>query len=245
MPQKPYIDQLVMSAAARQLDKFRSILCKYEERGILNSEMLAICSLCEKLGVSAIVESGRARGYSTGILAKYFKDRPLRIISIDWEKAKWFIGADDKFAKESLAPYKNVELLYGNSVKLMPALVKKLKNERVAILMDGPKGKEAVDLAKKILDKYKNVVVAFVHDMDKRTPHRAQMEETFNNIFFTDSGEYLKLHSELDADCFKHDEAEAAKSLAGQIEREIYEPTLAIVFPDDHKFEAQKNRIFP
>ena len=138
-----------MSAAARQLDKFRSILCKYEERGILNSEMLAICSLCEELGVSAIVESGRARGYSTGILAKYFKDRPLRIISIDWEKAKWFIGADDKFAKESLAPYKNVELLYGNSVKLMPALVKKLKNERVAILMDGPKGKEAVDLAKK------------------------------------------------------------------------------------------------
>ena len=53
-------------------DQLNTLTKKYEERGILHSEMLAICSICKKLNIDIIIESGRGRGQSTEILSKFF-----------------------------------------------------------------------------------------------------------------------------------------------------------------------------
>ena len=42
----------------------------YEHRGILHSEMALIIHTCRRLSVEVVIESGRARGQSTYMLAK-------------------------------------------------------------------------------------------------------------------------------------------------------------------------------
>ena len=55
----------------------------YQPKGIFNSEMLLVCAIAEQFGVNRIIESGRARGYSTIVLANYFRDEnDLKIDSI-------------------------------------------------------------------------------------------------------------------------------------------------------------------
>ncbi len=100
---RPFAKRMVQSAAAKHVEKFRKILGGFEERGILHSEMLAVCSICEELKTEVILESGRARGQSTLILAKYFENSPVKILSVNWKKAEWFSRADDDFACQRLA----------------------------------------------------------------------------------------------------------------------------------------------
>ena len=53
------------------------------EHGIYPSEMLPVCAICEECNISLIIESGRQFGYSTEILALWFRNKETQIISID------------------------------------------------------------------------------------------------------------------------------------------------------------------
>jgi hypothetical protein len=228
---KQYVAKHVVKHAASQcLARFKQLIDTYEKRGILHSEMLAICAVCDQLDVEVIIESGRARGQSTYTLAKYFKDRPVKIISIDWKGSSYFNEEDDAFARERLASFQKVDILYGNSSRIMPRLLGKLEGKRVALLLDGPKGQGAVDLLSTLTAEHSNIVVAFLHDTMKGTPQRHSLENTFARVFFTDDEEYVKSYDELDNSCTKqgHWRPYWNKSY-GQIKS--YGPTLSVVFP--------------
>jgi hypothetical protein len=193
--------QFVLSAAARHVDSFRPLATAYEARGILHSEMLAVCSVCDELGVDLIFESGRARGQSTLMLAKYFKEKPVRVLSIDWDEAPWFRPDDDRFACEQLTPYRNVEIHYGDSVKLIPQLVHQYRHKKMAVLLDGPKDQTAIDLLGQVFQCSTQVRVGFIHDMYRGTAHRKSLQSTCERVFFTDDSDYVDRFTDLDGPC--------------------------------------------
>ena len=123
-----------------------------------------------------ILESGRARGKSTLILARCFPD--ARITSVELER-----DSESALAAEAkLKPFPNVELLYGDSRKILPDRVQ----PGDAVLIDGPKEFRGVELALELLRMGKPCAV-FVHDFPPGSRWRKFVEREFSNAFAIDS----------------------------------------------------------
>jgi len=83
---KRAVEAFVLDSCEKFKSKFENSIGIYEERGILHSEMLAVCSVIENLGVDIVLESGRCRGQSTEVLAKYFLSTKIKIVSVEFVK---------------------------------------------------------------------------------------------------------------------------------------------------------------
>lgn len=189
----------------------------YEDRGVFNSEMLLACSIMAELDLKAIVESGRANGHSTEIIARFFPNK--KFYSID---------TSNKVTKD-FSRYNNLELVTGDSTQIIGDYIK----EDCAVFIDGPKGEKALKLAKILLCN-ETVKVIFIHDLYSPSPERKVAEKAFENIIFSDDEKFVSKFSYLDKDCW-----ETLKRIGGIPERpyirrnrEIisYASTLAVIF---------------
>lgn len=237
-------ENIVFNACDNYVSEFKSTIGEFEERGILHSEMLAVCAICDVLDIDVFIESGRARGQSTLILAKNFINKNVRLISIELNR-----DSNALFAEERLNIYKNVELLYGDSHILMPKIVKKLSGKNIAVLLDGPKGENAIRLFKMLLSTSGNIQVGFFHDTRKGTPARDLIVKQFSRIFFTDNEKYVEKFKSLDKKCMPKNGGEITihtwrPFMKGNDEIKSYGPTLAVVFPTTHESKAAREHYF-
>jgi hypothetical protein len=155
----------------------------YEHRGIPHSEMALIIHTCKRLGIEAVIESGRARGQSTYMLAKYLPETAIHSVEMRG-------GADQDFGIARVKDFANVTLHDGDGAVLLPALCADLAPRRIAVLCDGPKGAAAVKVIEACFA-CPNVLVGFVHDMRKLdhgspSPHRAAAIAAFPSAKFSD-----------------------------------------------------------
>src|SRR5256885_12130851 len=125
-----------------------SILPEAGFGGIWESEMFLFYATVKPFAPKQILESGRARGKSTLILARCFPES--RIISVEYEReSENASAAEAKLKNES-----NVDLLYGDSREILPARLQ----DGDAVLIDGPKDFRALKLAVDLLRDRKSVV---------------------------------------------------------------------------------------
>lgn len=216
----------------------------FEPRGVFNSEMAAVIALCRAMKADVVVESGRARGHSTLLLAKHL-DPGVTIHTFDRER-----GPDAIHAESKLAPFPNLHLHYGDSRLAIPALIAGLSGKRVALLIDGPKDKKALDLLSDCLVKSDAVIVAFVHDLPQfaeATPSegRRWAERYFGAPWFTDDPEYVARFEFLDAPV--RDAADAGRVRwqpysHGEGTQVSYGPTLGVFVPTNADREAARKR---
>lgn len=122
-----------------------------------------------------ILESGRARGKSTLILARCFPES--RIVSVEYERESENAPA----AEAKLKTEANVDLLYGDSREILPNRLQ----IGDAVLIDGPKDFRALKLALDLLHTNKPCAV-FIHDFPPASPQRKFVERNFPNAFFGD-----------------------------------------------------------
>lgn len=173
--------------------KFKDRIGKFDyiANGILLWEGLAFCSMLDMCGIDMIIESGVAGGASTEIWAKYFSGK---IYAID---SSLFYGPE-RFAQtaDRLRKYTNVELINGDSFFEMEKIIKKNLDKKIAIFIDGPKGKAAEVLAKKMFF-YNNVIFAGIHDQNSRDGGHP-MDGWEKSVFFTDSPWFVEKYSFLD-----------------------------------------------
>lgn len=87
----------------------------YEIKGIFHSELLMFCAISEIIKPELIIESGRARGQSTELIARYAVDKGIRFESIESNK----INGDSDIAEARLKGLP-VVLHYGDSFEIMP-----------------------------------------------------------------------------------------------------------------------------
>ena len=169
----------VAARAEDLLPEFRRLIADIPPEagfgGIWESEMFLFYAAVRWCAPQQILESGRARGKSTLILARCFPESG--VVSVELDR-----GTDNAAAaEEKLRGCPNVELLYGDSRKLLPERLR----EGDAVLIDGPKGFRAVELALEILRTGKPCAV-FVHDFPPGAPWRRFVERYWPNVFFGD-----------------------------------------------------------
>lgn len=170
-----------------------------EPRGVLNSEGACFAGLCRLLGVQNVVESGRARAQSTFLLATLLPD--VKIFSIESE-----CDADAQFGVSRLQEFANVTLIEGDAWVLASHVLGDLK-EPTALLIDGPKGEEAVRLAQQLVAVHEHVVLIGIHDMHRNDTtarglpniSRHWFSHAFDRHIFTDNEHLVDAFSELDA----------------------------------------------
>ena len=185
----PLRAQAVVEAAARQLDAFQRRVAglPYERKGILYSEMLFFCACAAGVRPRRILESGRARGQSTLVLAACFPDVP--IISLEHDAA----SPDVPVAAARLRQFGNVELRFGDATRLLPELAA----EGDVVLIDGPKGFRSIRLALRLLAQGR-VAMVFLHDMTRGTLERRFLEARVPGTLYSDDPGFAALARHLD-----------------------------------------------
>jgi len=156
-------------------------------RGIFLSEMFLFYCVVRPLKPHQILESGRALGGSTLTLAHCFPD--VRIVSVELDAA----SSNNAIALDRLAPYRNVECLFGDSRDILSRLVQSSD----AVLIDGPKEFRALKLALNLLKTGKPSVV-FLNDCPAGSRWRKFINDYWPNAFFSDHPEFLRRFSYLD-----------------------------------------------
>jgi len=183
---------LTKSAVAERADalmpQYREIIATIPPEagfgGIWESEMFLFYATIKPFAPKQILESGRARGKSTLILARCFPD--ARIISVEFDRQSENAVA----AEAKLRPCANVELLYGDSREILP---ERLQNGD-AILIDGPKDFRALKLALDLMRTGKPSTV-FIHDFPPNSPQRKFVERNWPNAFFGDDPLFQRFQS--------------------------------------------------
>ena len=174
---------LTKSVVAQQAEEFlpeyRQVISRIPPEagfgGIWESEMFLFYATVKPFAPKQVLESGRARGKSTMILARCFPQ--ARIISVEYEReSENASAAEAKLKNES-----NVELLYGDSRQILPEILQ----SGAAVLVDGPKDFRALKLAIDLLRTGKPCAV-FIHDFPPGSRQRRFVERNFSNAFFGD-----------------------------------------------------------
>ncbi|WP_210397611.1 class I SAM-dependent methyltransferase [Motiliproteus sediminis] len=176
----------------------KSLSSTFEPKGIFHSELLMAYTLIKELGVEKVIESGRARGQSTEIIARICQQDGLEFHSIEYDDK----SPDVAVAEKRLAPYKDVcTLHYGDGFELMPKL---LDGKDTLIIIDGPKGVWAQKLGLLMLKK-ENVKAVLFHDTHRDAyDSRPRLERYFGrHLLVSDDYEYVDAFSYLDDVCWQ------------------------------------------
>lgn len=209
----------VLSSAAQSLDRFVAAIrdVPYEEKGVFFSEMLFVYAAAGADSTGPVLESGRARGQSTCVLGRIFPES--KIVSVEFDRD----SPDAPVAEERLISFDHVELLYGDSQKL---LFKHLKPNAV-IVIDGPKGFRALRLALQLLRTGKTRMV-FVHDTYKGLATRRFLERHVPGVMFSDHESFVEKFRDLDEPCWKaFDRDGALEWQPVGVQQPSYGPTFA------------------
>ena len=168
------------------LERFQEV-CKlfpYQNHGIMPMEAFALCKFIHDTGITVILESGTAYGYSTEVLGNMFPD--IKIITIDIIHN--YGQSVQNTTQDRLSYLNNVSCVVGDSNKELPKLIESFKEETIAIFIDGPKGHSARKLAYKC-NEYDNVAFSACHD---------QMELQGGSYVPNLDGEFSKKYKFLD-----------------------------------------------
>lgn len=166
----------------------------FRDKGILHSEMLCVCAVCQELGVELVVESGRYRGQSTSTLGSFFPSGP-HIVSVEE------CPANRKFEPETrkfLGAWPHLELLNGNAFNVVPDVLRAHPGRKTALLVDGPKSKGAIRLIQDCMSEFPRIQCAFLHDV-LICPE--EFKSAFPIRFTTDCPDFRRICGHLDEDC--------------------------------------------
>lgn len=178
----------IFQAASRR-EEFAKLVAgiPYERKGILNSEMYFLWLCAQTVKPNRVLESGRARGQSTLILARCFPE--AEIISVEHDRN----SPDVPVAAARLRDEPNVRLLFGDAARLLPDLAR----PGDIALIDGPKGFRGVRLALHLLAGGE-VPLVFVHDTGPDTAERRFFEQTLPAARYSDEPQIAAATHELD-----------------------------------------------
>jgi len=116
------------------------------------SEIYSIIYLLKKNKINLVIESGRQYGYSTYIIGKYCNINNIKFYSID---AGWNKNIDLK-SKRTLSRIK-VKYVLGNFFFVIKKILDSHRYEKIALIVDGPKGTRAFCYCYSLLINYNNL----------------------------------------------------------------------------------------
>lgn len=185
----------ILNQCEKSITRFEKVFHTYDNvwvpRSILFSEGFLFCAICDLCDVGVILESGIYNAGSTFIWAKYFKKGV---------KA-WDVHIRSE-AIDRLKGYRKVELTRGDGRFGIKEFLNKNEYRNVGIFLDGPKGIEAVNWAKRFINDI-NVKFVGIHDCHrisygKTNQTRIEMEKYQGLQFYSDYQPFIDEYSYLD-----------------------------------------------
>jgi len=159
----------------------------YYDRGILPSEAFAFISLCKAFNVDMVIESGTAFGQSCFLFAKYLNIPVHTIDDIS------HYGNEAHDVAKNRCKHLDVTFHNGNSLNVLPKLIKEYSDKKIAVFIDGPKGDTARRLREDVW-KNDNVLIAGCHDMSSENKFgcfssitHPNFVDTYQDIFDAES----------------------------------------------------------
>jgi len=219
------LEEKIRFKASELKSNFELILSQshnYEAKGVWNSEMLFVCSLVSEIKPEHIIESGRARGQSTEVLARFLRGE-IRFDSVE-------LDSDTSDSRVAEARIKKLEpnmvnLHYGDSFVEIPKLIKQ-KGRRFLCIIDGPKGVAAIELMHCLLAHEKCLGV-FMHDFSKNNPLRMYFHIRKFIQFTSEEEGFLEENKHLDSRCYTKNRKPYWKEKKGHLKS--YGPTMIFI----------------
>ena len=118
---------------SKYVDDFKEIIndCHYDNNGMFNSEIYPVYVLYKELGCNLFIESGIDNAVST---KKY-----LKLITDE------YVGIDlNKNCAGSIISQSNFKFISGDSVTIIKNIIDEKKDNKIFIMIDGPKGSAAM-----------------------------------------------------------------------------------------------------
>lgn len=197
----------------------------FERLGVLYSEGLFLWAAASDPAPARIVESGRARGQSTLLLATCFPDTEIVSFEIDPH------GPDAEAAAKRLAGFSNVDLRFGDARVELPRHVR----PGDVVVIDGPKGYRGLKLAAKVLQRCRPRLL-FMHDSHVGSEERTFLEATCPDALYSDHPEFEREHADLDDRCYAGADDGSAIGWRPHrykdVDQPSYGPTYAVVAHD-------------
>lgn len=140
---KETIGRALTASGRNEWDRIQGI--PQNKTSILPSEMVMFISLCRAMGVNDVVESGRDKGYSTHCLGLSGLSVTSYEINPDVESDKALLSTGVEGMPISLA--------VGDGADMIPKFIDRLSSLtaiRLAVLVDGREGTEALELYERI-----------------------------------------------------------------------------------------------
>lgn len=164
---------------------FHSSFCLWGN--MLPHKLVTVLSLIHQLNISVVIESGRKGGLSAYL---YSLVSPS-VVSIE-------LNPIPEVEHTLSLVAENVKLITGNGKHLVPSLVEQyhLQGHKVAVILDGPKGRAAASVVSKLMN---SSVLIGVDDMLINSPARFQVEDLARHEVF-DTSNYQHLVSFLGKD---------------------------------------------
>lgn len=123
----------------------------YRHKAIFPSEAFLFYREAKRIDADHIIESGIGNGGSTAYLDKLFPE--IKITSIDRGKVE-----------QIRLDHPRIEFVQGDGVHKVPLAVYHSSGKSLAVLIDGPKGYQAIKLASSLLRNERVKIVA-IHDL--------------------------------------------------------------------------------
>lgn len=152
----------------------------YIRRGVFWSELLAFSALAKHAGVENVVESGTGLGFSATVLSCLF----MHVTTIGQEATPPGLPS-------------NVYPVKGDAWEHMWKYVE----GGDAVLIDGPKGEEAVLLAQEACAYNERPSILAVHDCQRGSVARRLLEEAFPEMWYTDDAAFVADFGYMDDEC--------------------------------------------
>jgi len=125
-------------------------------------EILVFIFLCITKKIEVVIESGRQYGYSTFFISLFCKKNKIKFISIDNESDATINSFSRRLLKNNKVIYKKNDFY-----KSIDNIIYKVKDKRVALLIDGPKGIRAHIKSFFLGKKFNNLIFCFFDNMPK------------------------------------------------------------------------------
>lgn len=172
----PLVSQPIVDPAKRLLSNAQRLLPRYDqlrkEIGVTKCGMgindgLALVSQIDLAGIDVLLESGTSVGNSAMLMARFFQEAPLQIITVDFGDTTMGGKCAGAVAETHarLKPFSNIRALLGDSFSLFPELIKKHSGRRIGLFIDGPKGHLAIRLCEASMKLSADVKFCMFHDV--------------------------------------------------------------------------------
>jgi len=169
--------------------------------GMLPSEAVAVLAAARAARITHFFESGVSNGQSTEFFCRSFEmwHPPVHFAGVDLDDRKLL----SKTSARLHARNHTVDLVRGEAKAFLTTRLKTMSSEaRVGIMLDGPKGTDALDLGNHLMKIYPQVAFVAIHDVNTvEYPVSVFNSITSKAALWTGDGKWRSSFGGLDVHC--------------------------------------------